>query len=465
MRTSLVLLALVPTAALAQTPPSADPAPVAPVAEAKPPVEVEAKPTVPFAFADWTWLSGNARTHESPLTFGNGIFVGEFRVDTAFHYSFHHPKDDTIGGSTEVFRHGELQLTQLGIGGDFNYKNAHGRLMTQFGMYSQTTPRNDTSPKRGQWQLDDAYRYLSEAYGGYHIDKDHGINIQAGIFMSYIGLWSYYNFDNWTYQPSYVSSNTPWFFTGVRLQWFPTDKLKIEPWIVNGWQSYGRYNKSPGGGGQIMYRPTANIALVFNNWAGTDTLGVEDRVRIHTDDSIQVKWYEDKTTFVSKVASTLTIDLGCELGGGVKCFGGNAMKPSQYFAGFMAYTRAWFDHDRYAVTLGGGAITNPGRYLVLVPPINGATAFSGAAPYYTYNAGDTFKAFDAQATFDVMPSDFVTFRFEFNYRRANIPYFSGTGGVTPPGGNTGAPGSEVDGWSPDLEKDEPRFTAAMMVKL
>ena len=30
--------------------------------------------------------------------------------------------------------------------------------------------------------------------------------------MSYIGLFSYYNFDNWTYQPSYVSSNTPWFF-------------------------------------------------------------------------------------------------------------------------------------------------------------------------------------------------------------------------------------------------------------
>jgi len=34
-------------------------------------------------------------------------------------------------------------------------------------------------------------------------------------------------FDNWAYQPSYVSS-TPWFFNGLRIQWFPTDKLKIE---------------------------------------------------------------------------------------------------------------------------------------------------------------------------------------------------------------------------------------------
>jgi hypothetical protein len=39
-----------------------------------------------------------------------------------------------------------------------------------------------------------------------------------------------------------------------------------------------------------------------------------------------------------------------------------------------------FDHDLYGFTVGGGAITNPGRYLVLVPPINGATAITGT-PY------------------------------------------------------------------------------------
>ncbi len=97
---------------------------------------------------------------------------------------------------------------------------------------------------------------LTEAYGGYHFDALHGINVDAGIFMSYVGLFSYYNFDNWAYQPSYVSSNTPWFFTGMRVQIFPTEKLKIEPWIINGWQSYGRFNDRLGLGGQVLYRPT-----------------------------------------------------------------------------------------------------------------------------------------------------------------------------------------------------------------
>src|SRR5215471_13408756 len=105
----------------------------------------------PFAFADFTWLSGNPRTKDSPLD--TKVFTGEFRVDTNFTYSFNKPADDTIGGSTEVFRSGEFQLTQLGVGGDFHLDNVQGRLMTQLGMYAQTTPRNDASPGRGQWDL------------------------------------------------------------------------------------------------------------------------------------------------------------------------------------------------------------------------------------------------------------------------------------------------------------------------
>src|ERR1700730_10047782 len=189
----------------------------------------------PFAFADFTWLTGNARTKESPID--TKFFTPEIRADVDYIYDFNHPKDNTIGGSSEVFRANEVHVTQLGVGGDFHYDNVRARLMTQFGLYSQTTPRNDASPSRGQWNLDNAYRYLSEAYGGYHFNALHGINVDAGIFMSYIGLFSYYQFDNWAYQPSYVSSNTPWFFNGVRVQIFPTEHLKIEPWFTNGWQS------------------------------------------------------------------------------------------------------------------------------------------------------------------------------------------------------------------------------------
>jgi putative OmpL-like beta-barrel porin-2 len=431
--------------------------------EAQAPGDAAAKtPAEPFAFADFSWIPGNYGASERPLTFGP--FTGELRVDVPYHYSFNHPEDDTISGSSEVFRHNEFQVTQLGVGGDFNYKNVQARLMTQFGMYSYTTPRNDASPGRGQWSLDGAYRYLSEAYAGYHIDKWNGINIQAGIFMSYVGLWSYYNFDNWTYQPSYVSSNTPWFFNGMRVQIFPSDKLKIEPWFVNGWQSYGKFNSAPGIGLQVLWRPNGRLGILGNQYYGADTLGNPDRRRIHTDDSIMFKYHDAPGSLLSKAAASLTIDAGCEWGGGVSCSGGTPESPSQYFLGFMVYNRLWFDHDRVGFTVGGGAINNPGRYLVLMPPINGATAFSGTQ-YFTYNPGEQFKAWDMQLTLDYYPRPFFIFRLEFNHRHASVPYFSGEGGVTPPGGNIGAAGSRVPDWVPDLRKDANRLTFALLIKL
>jgi Putative beta-barrel porin-2, OmpL-like. bbp2 len=416
----------------------------------------------PFAFADWTWLNGNART-KTPA-FDSKFFTPEIRADIDYIYDLNHPKDDTIGGSSEVFRANEFQVTQLGVGGDFHYDNVRARLMTQFGMYSTTTPRNDASPARGQWDLADAYRYVSEAYGGYHINALHGINVDAGIFMSYIGLFSYYNFDNWAYQPSYVSSNTPWFFNGMRIQIFPTAHLKIEPWIINGWQSYGRFNGRLGIGGQILWRPNGWLSVLGNQYAlGEDALNTPGRVRYHTDDSIEVKYYDHPERTLSKAAFSLTGDLGCEHGGGVSCYGNSVKGPKQDFLGFMFYNRLWFHHDLYGLTLGGGKINNPGRYLVLLPPINGATAASGT-PYFTENPGDPYKAWDASATFDYMPSQYITFRWEFDHRAANVPYFSGPGGITPAGGNIGPPGSLVPGFTPDLVKDENRFDLAILVK-
>jgi Putative beta-barrel porin-2, OmpL-like. bbp2 len=416
----------------------------------------------PFAFADWTWLNGNSRVKDPP--FDTKFFTPEVQADVDYIIDLNHPKDDTISGSSEVFRAYEVQLTQLGVGGDFHFDNVRGRLMTQFGMYSTTTPRNDASPARGQWNLADAYRYVSEAYGGYHFNVLHGINVDAGIFMSYIGLFSYYNADNWAYQPSYVSSNTPWFFNGVRVQIFPSEHLKIEPWFINGWQSYGRFNNRPGIGAQILWRPNGKFEILGNQYMlGEDTLGVPGRVRYHTDDSMEYKYYENPQNFLSQAAFSLTGDMGCEHGGGVSCAGDSAKGPKQDFLGFMLYNRLWFHKNLYGFTLGGGKINNPGRYLVLLPPINGATAASGT-PYFTQNPGDPYKAWDASATFDYMPSQYITFRWEYDHRQANVPYFSGRGGVTPPGGNTGAPGSAVPGWTPDLVRDENRLNLAILVK-
>jgi hypothetical protein len=432
------------------------------VSTEKPPQTEKKKPAEPFAFADWTWLNGAPRTKDIPVD--TKFFTPEVRFDVNYIYDFSHPIDHTLVGTSEGGRTNEFQVQHLGIGGDFHYDNVRGRVLTQLGTYAITQPRNDATPSRGQFDLNTAYRYVTEAYGGYHIDKLHGINVDAGIFLSYIGLFSFYNFDNWAYQPSYVSSNTPWFFNGVRVQIFPTDKLKIEPWLINGWQSYGTANGRPGLGMQINWRPNGRISIISNSYGvGRDTIGAVHRTRWHSDDSILVKYYDHPENFLDKMAFSFTGDIGCESGSGVSCFGNSAAGPKQSFVGAMLYDRFWFHKDLFAFTIGGGGLNNPGRYLVLLPPINGATAASGT-PYFTESPGDPFKAWDMTGTFDYMPSQYITFRWEYNHRATNVPYFAGLGGVTPPGGNTGPLGSVVPGFTPDLRKRENRLNMAILVK-
>jgi hypothetical protein len=518
-----------PETAVAVAPPAAAPIEKA-VAQASTDTAAASAPTkkekiAPFSDWDWTWLNGNPRNKDT--AFDSKFFTPEIRADVTYTYDFNKPVDDSMGGSSELFRSNEIQLEQLGLGGDFHYDNVRARFMTQFGMYSTATIRNDPSYAKGQWDIADADRYLAEAYGGYHLDVLHGINIDAGIFMSYIGLFSYYNFDNWAYQPSYVSSNTPWFFQGIRIQVFPTAHLKIEPWIINGWQSYGSANSRKGLGGQIKWTPYSWMNIISNNYGiGHDDLYIPNRGRIHTDDSIEIKYFDRPGQFLDKMAFSFTGDMGCEYGpstttglAGVSCFGDRkdrlaqpsanfpqgGIDPKQSFLGWMLYNRSWFKKDKYGLTIGGGMINNPGRYLVLLPPINGETASSAAinAPYFTGNPGDPFKAWDSSITYDYMPRQWLTFRWEYDYRHASVPYWSGKGGVTPPGsggvpytnngfpqfyacmngGNTGfgnssalsmsaneaiaqtacaAQGSSL--WLPDLRRDESLIDIDIMVK-
>src|SRR5271157_4131008 len=105
----------------------------------------------PFSYADWTWLNGTPRVKDLP--FDSKFFTPEVRFDTQFIYSYNHPRDDTLGGSTEIFRSNEIQLEQISFGGDFHWQDVRGRVLTMNGMFGVTTPRNDASPGRGQWSL------------------------------------------------------------------------------------------------------------------------------------------------------------------------------------------------------------------------------------------------------------------------------------------------------------------------
>ncbi len=425
----------------------------------------------PFEGIDQTWENGSDRRDSSVFN-KMKYFTPSILIDLNYTYSFADPIDNTVVGSTALARNNEIQLQALHFGGDFNYKGARARFMTQFGMRSIVIPRNDYSPYKGQYQLANAYRYLSEAYAGYHFNKWHGVNVDFGMFMSYVGLNSYYQQENWEYQASFTSDNTPWFFNGCRIQIHPTKNLKIEPWIINGWQSYGKFNKMPGVGMNITWMNN-NVKLLTNNYYGTDAGGLKDRKRFHSDNSVLVRYFDKPDSRgVSRMAFSLTGDIGFEKGDGVNGFkdGDSIQGPAQYFTSVMFYNRIWFAKNKLAWTIGGGLMKNPGRYLVLYPTGEASplpnpadpTTTEGSYPF-SASPGDQFQAWDWSTNLSWMPNKMIEFRLEYVHREASVPYFAGKGGVTSPSGYQWTPLTPE--WKPDLINWEDRIIFAVLFRL
>ena len=410
----------------------------------------------PFSWGDFSWIQGNNRQSKSLLN--SKYFTGSTTIDCNYNYSFNNPIDHTNSGSTATFRSNEFNISYIETGGEFHEpeSGARAKLMLQFGTRATGIPRNDNTPLRGQFDLYNALRYVTEAYAGMHFNKLHGINVDFGIFKSYVGLLSYNNFENWNYQPSYTSDNTPWFFTGARIQLFPTSKFKFELWLVNGWQTYAMFNELPGVGYQIQWRPKESVSILSSSYVGWDTPNNKDRMRFHTDNSLVLRYFNRPANhFISKAACSITADLGFENGGGVRPFKGDSITPSQHFLSGMVYNRIWFGKkQKFAWTTGGGVISNPGRYLALLPTGNGTM---------TQNPGDEFNGWDASSGFQLMPNEYITFGVEFVTRHTDTPYFSGHGGVTSPNGWNPPIGSSM-GYPADLVKNENRIIFSVLFR-
>ena len=447
-------------------------APAAPVA---PPAPSETPPpTGPFEWGDFTWMNGGSR--QTTRILDTKYFTPQLDVDSNYTFSFNRPIDDTIVGSTATARHNELTLAFLGVGGDAHVGPVRGRIFFQYGTRSTVVPRNDLTVNRGQFDLLTVYRYLSEAYAGYHWNQLHGINLDIGLFFSYVGLFSYTQFENWGYQASFTSDNTPWFFNGLRLQIFPTDRLKVELWLINGWQTYGKFNELPGVGYQIRYAPREWMNLIFNGYVGTDTQDHPGRVRFHSDNSFLLRYFNHPNARgLSRGAFSVTFDLGFEEGDGVGAFHGsgregsctNATPCEQDFVSGMAYNMLWFWKNRLGWMAGGGFIHNPGRYLVLVPA-------GVAAATFDTSPGTKFDGWDVSSNVSWFPTENITFRLEVSYHDVSVPYYAGRGGVTAPdgyktGGLSNPDGliftSVPQGWTPDLVKTETKLIFALLFRI
>lgn len=426
-------------------------------------------PKTPFSGMDLTWINGQSRIGDPPLVWknkkGETLLTGTVYGDIYYNFNFANPVDNTQTISSSIGRHNEVALNLASIGIETNYKNIIGRIWLQTGSMLHIVQEQDVSVNKGKNAGTGNLKFIREAAAGYHFDKWHGINVEAGIFMSYIGLESYLLNENWSYQRSMVCEFTPFYFQGARVQLFPSRKLKQEFWILNGWQSYSSYSRSPGAGSSTYYRPSENVQLAANFYIGRDTpapdtLGNQsNRLRFHHDHSAVIRYYNKPASKkISQAAFSINNHCGFQKG----LDAGDTVTSREHFMiGTSVAHRVWMLRNKLAFSLRGDYVVNGGNYLAFTP--------SAVAPndYSDILAADPYKplqVFQATVTLDLLPNEFVSFRIEYGYRQSNLPYFPGPGGTTYPSGWANGP-VPVAPWRPDLRKQENRITVAVSFRL
>ncbi len=416
----------------------------------------DSTPKIPFDGMDLSWINGQNRQKNFPLIFidketKETILTGVAYLDTYFNYDFSNPIDNTHTISSTIGRSNEFTLNLASIGIETNYKNIIGRLWLQTGNMVNIVQEQDATVNRGRNTSVSNLKLIREAAAGYHFNKWYGINVEMGIFMSYIGLESYVTQENWCYQRSMACDFTPFYFSGARLQMFPSKKYRTELWLLNGWQSYNSWNKGIGIGNSNYLRPNENLQLVANFYYGKDSRTNVNR--FHHDNSIVARYYKSHNSKgISQAAFSLNNHYGFESGDGIKA--------SQHFMlGTSLTNRLWFNKNKLALSVRSDVAKNPGLYLAYSPSPVAPNDFTDAI---NSDPKQNLVLLQHTVTFDIMPNDYVTFRFEYAHRNSNVPYFAGSGGTTSPDGWITTP---VNNWRPDLRKTDDRLTVAVNFRL
>jgi len=407
-----------------------------------------AQEKIPFEGMDLTWMNGQNRQKDFPLILkdkdNKTILTGVALVDAYINYDFSNPIDHTHNASATIGRNNEFTLNMATIGIESNYKNMIGRLWLQTGSMLSIIQDQDATAMRGKNNNLQNLKNIREAAAGYHFNKWYGINVEMGIFMSYIGLESYVTQENWCYQRSTICEFTPFYFSGARLQVYPTKNFRTELWLLNGWQSYNAWNNSLGIGSSNYYRPNENLQLVANFYLGKDSkIGTP---RFHHDNSVLYRYQHKNKGLISQAAVCLNTHYGFE--------------GKNNIIGAALSHRLWFKNNKLAWTLRVDALKNKGAYLAIAPctqELNPYNIALSAMNSPSLNVGQL------TSTFDIMPNDFYTLRLEYTYRKSNVPYFAGSGGTTSPDGWQNTP--VVGNWMPDLQKNNHSIRVAVNFRL
>lgn len=169
--------------------------------------------------------------------------------------------------------------------------NRHNQVVLNLGLvklaYSQDRFRGNLALHAGSYSVDNyaeepgILKHVFEANAGVLLSKKGNVWLDAGILPSHIGFESAISTDNLTLTRSILAENTPYFLTGGKVSFQPSDKWFFSGLIFNGWQRITLVEGStkPSFGTQVQYLPKDGVVLNWSTFLGSDDPDASRRKR------------------------------------------------------------------------------------------------------------------------------------------------------------------------------------------
>ena len=185
-------------------------------------------------------------------------------------------------------RHNEFNLNIGLLRSRLEYENAYASFALHSGTYVDDNYANEK------------LKYISEAYVGLHLDQSKKNSIEVGILPSYIGFESATTSSNLTLTRSVLAENSPYFMTGVKYNYTPSDQWNFSVLITNGWQRINKPDKNipPSFGSQVVYKSNPNSTFNWSTFVGKEFNGFDFTMRYFSNVNFDKKWSDKWRTIV-----------------------------------------------------------------------------------------------------------------------------------------------------------------------
>lgn len=169
---------------------------------------------------------------------GLALTVGA-HVDAFYSYVLTNPENGINNARIFDTRHNTFALSSAGLSLDAELEEfAALRFAIWFGLTSEAIyAAEPVASSAGVVGGSDAdlWQHVMEAYAALKFPVGRGLDLEAGLFVSPLGLESIMTKDNWNYSSSNLNYMLPFYHAGARLRYHLTKRLALTLGVYNGW--------------------------------------------------------------------------------------------------------------------------------------------------------------------------------------------------------------------------------------